>query len=93
MFSVVLHYNAVYHQTTFGVSDVIKAAKGNPGISVSEQIHRKVTSGLWSFIFYAIVLTLIGLAVMKSYPVAGWFMLGCGFCYFVSYFVIRSKHK
>lgn len=86
-------YNAVYHRTTFGVRDVVNAFENKSKDSSAKGTTSQQLSGLWSFLLYAFILFVIGVSVVNTYTVLGCFMLGCAFCFFVSYFVIRSKFK
>lgn len=86
-------YNAVYHQTTVGASDVIKSMADPANRPTVARATKQQHSGLWSFLLYAFILFMIGASIVKTYPVPGWIMVVAGACYFFSYFVLKGRQK
>lgn len=86
-------YNAVYHRTTVGASDVIKSMADPANRPTVARATKQQHSGLWSFLLYAFILFMIGASIVKTYPVHGWIMVGAGACYFISYFILKGRQK
>jgi len=86
-------YNAVYHRTTVGASDLIKSMADPANRPTVVRATKQQHSGLWSFLLYAFILFIIGASIVKTYPVPGWFMVAAGACYFISYFVLKGRKK
>lgn len=86
-------YNAVYHRTTVGASDVIKSVADPANRPIVARATKQQHSGLWSFLLYAFILFMIGASIVKTYAVPGWLMIVAGACYFISYFILKGRQK